>query len=118
MTHNQRNKLAEAMRLIREVMAENGGEQLPLIPAPDVASMTYLTKATRSFIRALYRNYGMAPIDPHDKKFLQFQADFGMMNIHEFYKTMEKRGVIERTFVGEGSRKITKHFRFLKTIPQ
>jgi hypothetical protein len=55
MNQNQRNKLAEAMRLIREAMSENGSEQLPLIQPPAVADLTGISSVMKDFTKSKNR---------------------------------------------------------------
>ena len=119
MTQNQRNKLAEAMRLIREVMNENGGEQLPLISAPEVADMTKLRQSTVDFARSLYRTFGMKSINPTDKQVIKLQAETGMMRMDNFYLSMKARELIETKLrLTPSGRGVVESFRFIKTIPQ
>jgi len=119
MNQNQRNKLAEAMRLIREVMSENGSEQLPLISAPEVADLSNLRKPTVDFARALYRTFGMKSINCKDQQVIKMQAETGMMRMDGFLYTMNQRQFIDTTYHDTLSgRKIAKSFRFVKTIPQ
>ena len=118
MTHNQRNKLAEAMRLIREVMAENGSEQLPLIQPPAVADLTGISSAMKDFTKAIYRTFGMNSVKPSDQRVRGLQAETGMMRIDNFVTTMTSRNIIEVTHEKYGNKSRLASFRFLKTIPQ
>jgi hypothetical protein len=119
MTQNQRNKLAEAVRLLREILNENGSEQLPLISAPDVADLTKLRQSTIEFARALYRTFGMKSINPNDKQVIKLQAETGMMRMDNFYLSMKARELIETKLRHTPSgRGVVESFRFIKTIPQ
>jgi hypothetical protein len=119
MTQNQRNKLAEAVRLLREILNENGSEQLPLISAPDVADLTKLRQSTIEFARALYRTFGMKSINPNDKQVIKLQAETGMMRMDNFYLSMKTRELIETKLrLTPSGRGVVESFRFIKTIPQ
>ena len=118
MTHNQRNKLAEAMRLIREVMAENGSEQLPLIQPPAVADLTGISSVMKDFTKAIYRTFGMNSVKPSDQRVRGIQAETGMMRIDNFVATMTSRNIIEVTHEKYGHKTRVGSFRFVKTMPQ
>ncbi len=118
MNQNQRNKLAEAMRLIREVMSENGSEQLPLIQPPAVADLTGISSAMKDFTKAIYRTFGMNSVKPSDQRVRGLQAETGMMRIDNFVTTMTTRNIIEVTHEKYGNKSRLASFRFVKTIPQ
>ncbi len=118
MNQNQRNKLAEAMRLIREVMAENGSEQLPLIQPPAIADLTGISSAMKDFTKAIYRTFGMNSVKPSDQRVRGLQAETGMMRIDNFVTTMTSRNIIEVTHEKYGNKSRLASFRFVKTIPQ
>jgi hypothetical protein len=118
MNQNQRNKLAEAMRLIREVMSENGSEQLPLIQPPAVADLTGISSAMKDFTKAIYRTFGMNSVKPSDQRVRGLQAETGMMRIDNFVTTMTTRNIIEVTHEKYGHKSRVASFRFLKTISQ
>ena len=118
MTQNQRNKLAEAMRLIREAMNENGGEQLPLIQPPAVADLTGISSTMKEFTKAIYRTFGMNSVKPSDQRVRSMQAETGMMRIDNFITTMTSREIIDVSYEQHGQRQRVASFRFLKTIPQ
>jgi hypothetical protein len=120
MNQNQRNKIAEAMRLIREAMSENGSEQLPLIQPPAVADLKGFSTPVKELAGALYRTFGMNSINPKDSRVPKMQADTGMMRIDNFLTTMKSRDIVEITYhVFPGTqRKRVASFRFVKTIPQ
>lgn len=118
MTQNQRNKLAEAVRLLREVMAENGSEQLPLIQPPAVADLTGISSAMKDFTKAIYRTFGMNSVKPSDQRVRGIQAETGMMRIDNFITTMTGRDIIDVTYEQHGQRQRVASFQFVKTIPQ
>jgi hypothetical protein len=118
MNQNQRNKLAEAMRLIREVMSENGSEQLPLIQPPAVADLTGISSVMKDFTKAIYRTFGMNSVKPSDQRVRGIQAETGMMRIDNFVATMTSRNIIEVTHEKYGHKTRVGSFRFVKTIPQ
>ncbi len=118
MNQIQRNKLAEAMRLIREVMSENGSEQLPLIQPPAVADLTGISSAMKEFTKAIYRTFGMNSVKPLDQRVRSVQAETGMMRIDNFITTMTSREIVDVTYEQHGQRKRVASFRFVKTIPQ
>jgi hypothetical protein len=118
MNQNQRNKLAEAMRLIREVMAENGSEQLPLIQPPAVADLTGISSVMKDFTKSIYRTFGMNSVKPSDQRVRGIQAETGMMRIDNFVATMTSRNIIEVTHEKYGHKTRVGSFRFVKTIPQ
>jgi hypothetical protein len=118
MNQNQRNKLAEAMRLIREVMSENGSEQLPLIQPPAVADLTGISSAMKEFTKAIYRTFGMNSIRPSSPQIRSVQAETGMMRIDNFVTTMTSRNIIDVSFEKYGNKSRVASFRLVKTIPQ
>lgn len=120
MNQNQRIRLAQAMNLIRDVLSENGSEQLPLIEPPAIADLKGFSTPVKELAAALYRTFGMHAINPKDARVIKMQADTGMMRIDNFLTTMKSRDIVEIThhpFPGT-QRKRVAFFRFVKTIPQ
>lgn len=106
------------MRLIREAMSENGGEQLPLIQPPAVADLTGISSAMKDFTKAIYRTFGMNSVKPLDQRVRSVQAETGMMRIDNFITTMTSREIVDVTYEQHGQRQRVASFRFVKTIPQ
>jgi hypothetical protein len=118
MNQNQRNKLAEAMRLIREVMAENGGEQLPLIQPPAMADLSGFRRSTIDLLKEVHRAFGTRSVDIKSKAFREIQFKAGLMRINKFCDSLEDRGIIETDGRTTKDRRYITSFRIIKTIPQ
>lgn len=118
MTPTNKAKLSEILRLIKEILNDNG-EQLKLDMSPGVANMRNFTKPTKTFARALYIEFGEGLISPGSTRFLQLQADTKMMDQGNFFREMLKREIIEvvkKPHNGGGRYKVVQ-FRFVKEIP-
>lgn len=118
MTPTNKAKLSEILRLIKEILNDNG-EQLTLDMSPGVADMHKFTRPTKSFARALYIEFGTSFISPGSTRFLQLQADTKMMDQGNFFKEMLKRDIIEvvkKPQNAAGRSKVIQ-FRFIKDIP-
>lgn len=118
MTHNQRIKLLEAIKILQDLAAAGAGEQLELIAPPAVADLSGISAAMREFTKAIYRTFGMNSVKPDDNRLRGIQAETGMMRIDNFVTTMQGRNIIEATYHQHGNRKRLVLFRILKTIPQ
>lgn len=118
MTHNQRIKLLEAIKILQDISAAGVGEQLELIAPPAVTDLSGLSAPMREFTKAIYRTFGWNSVKPDDKRVRQIQAETGMMRIDNFVTTMQSRNIIETIYHQHGKRQRLASFRILKTIPQ
>ena len=113
----QRAKLAEAIRILREIMGE--ATQLPLITqADEMADISNLRKNTVSLSRELYARHLTEWIDPKDLVCMSTMARHGVMNVPAYFQTMEARKIIEVRRDGIGHRARYNSFRFILKIPQ
>ena len=118
MTPTNKAKLSEILRLIKEILNDNG-EQLTLDMSPGVANMRNFIRPTKDFARALYIEFGTGFINPGSTRFMQLQVDTKMMNHNRFFDQMMKREIIEivtKPHNGGGRKKVIQ-FRFIKEIP-
>jgi len=116
MTIEQRAKLTEAVRLLREIIGE--ATQLPLIPAAnEIADMDRLHHKTVTLSRELYQKYLQEWIDPKDPNVMSTMARHGQMNLSNFLFNLENRKIIEvrRTKPGPGTRILS--FRYILKVP-
>jgi hypothetical protein len=117
MTPTNKAKLSEILRLIKEILNDNG-EQLQLDMSPGVADMHKFTRPTKSFARALYIEFGTSFITPGTTRFLKLQGETNMMRADGFFSAMLGRGIIEvvKKPMGTQRSKVIQ-FRFIKEIP-
>lgn len=112
----QRAKLAEAIRILREIMGE--ATQLPLIPPEnEIANMDRLHHKTVTLSRELYQKYLQDWIDPKDPNVMASMARHGQMNLSNFLFNLENRKIVEvrRTKPGHGTRILS--FRYILKVP-
>ena len=113
----QRAKLAEAIRILREIMGE--ATQLPLITAAnEVADMSGLRANTVALSRDLYAKHLTEWIDPKDPTVMATMARHGVMNVSGYFQSMEARSIIEVRRDGQGHGARYQSFRFILKIPQ
>ena len=117
MTIEQRAKLTEAVRLLREIIGE--ATQLPLIPAAnEIADMSGLRSNTVALSRDLYEKHLTEWIDPKDPRVMATMAKHGVMNVSGYFQSMEARSIIEVRRDGQGHGARYQSFRFILKIPQ
>lgn len=116
MTTEQRAKLTEAVRLLREIIGES--TQLPLITeSQETANMSGLRQTTIALSRELYGKYLTAWIDHRDPMVMATMARHGIMNISAYFQTLENRSIIEVRRDGAGKSSRYNSFRFILKIP-
>lgn len=117
MTIEQRAKLTEAVRLLREIIGE--ATQLPLIPAAnEIADISGLRSNTVALSRDLYAKHLTEWIDPKDATVMATMARHGVMNVTGYFQIMEARKIIEVRREGSGHGARYQCFRFILKIPQ
>lgn len=117
MTIEQRAKLTEAFRLLREIIRET--TQLPLIPAAnEIADISGLRSNTVALSRDLYAKHLTEWIDPKDPAVMATMARHGVMNVSGYFQSMEARSIIEVRRDGQGHGARYQSFRFILKIPQ
>jgi phage portal protein BeeE len=115
MNITDRAKLIEAVRLLREIIGE--ATQLPLIQDTETANMSNFRKNTIAFSREVYNRHLHEWINHMDPWFLQCMARHRMMNISQYFMSMESRGIIEVRREGSGHSSRYLGFRFILKIP-
>jgi len=118
MNQHQRIRLAQAMNLIRDVLSENGSEQLPLIQPPAMADLSGFRRSTIDLLKEVHRAFGTRSVDIKSKAFREIQFKAGLMRINKFCDSLEERGIIETDGRTTKDRRYITSFRIIKTIPQ
>jgi hypothetical protein len=117
MTPTNKAKLSEILRLIKEILNDNG-EQLTLDMSPGVADLNRFGGPIKAFARALYIEFGTSFITPGTTRFLKLQGETNMMRADGFFRGMLERGIIEVVKKPKGTqRSKVIQFRFIKEIP-
>jgi hypothetical protein len=118
MNQHQRIRLAQAINLIRDVLSENGSEQLPLIQPPAMADLSGFRRSTIDLLKEVHRAFGTRSVDIKSKAFREIQFKAGLMRVNKFCDSLEDRGIIETDGRSTKDRRYITSFRIIKTIPQ